>query len=199
MRFSNGEKRTMGEEWKQSLIVKVLRKMVGFRFIERQLNQSWALRAHISISDLGNDFSLVRFDSEDGYIHALHGGPWLIGDHYLIVREWKPNFDPSDENINLATVWVRLPKLPIEYYDGIFFNKVGSVLGRLFRVDAATESAIRGKFARIGVEVDLSKPLISKFRMRHRYWMVEYEGLHLVCFKCGTYGHKIEDELWMGI
>ncbi|KAJ1415928.1 Zinc finger, CCHC-type [Sesbania bispinosa] len=39
---------------------------------------------------------------------------------------------------------------------------------------------------------DLNKLLISKFSLEGRVYYVEYEGLHLVCFHCGLYGHKKE-------
>lgn len=56
--------------------------------------------------------------------------------------------------------------MPIEYYDKVLLRRIGNRLGRTIRVDEATEEASRAKYARICVEVDLSKPLIAKFRMR---------------------------------
>lgn len=50
----------------------------------------------------------------------------------------------------------------------------------------------RAKFARLCIEVGLSKVLISKFEFNNRIYNVEYEGLHLVCFGYGRYGHKKE-------
>ncbi|CAN1188285.1 hypothetical protein LINPERHAP1_LOCUS17868 [Linum perenne] len=50
----------------------------------------------------------------------------------------------------------------------------------------------RGNYARICVRVDLSKKLLSKYKLLHRIRHVEYEGLHVVCFKCGIYGHTID-------
>jgi len=40
------------------------------------------------------------------------------------------------------------------------------------------------------VEVDLTKPLLSKFRLNGRVWDIQYEGLKMICFKCGRQGHK---------
>ncbi|CAN1749507.1 hypothetical protein LINPERHAP1_LOCUS3734, partial [Linum perenne] len=48
----------------------------------------------------------------------------------------------------------------------------------------------RGNYARICVEVDLSKPLLSKYRLRRRVRRIDYEGLHTVCYSCGCYGHS---------
>ncbi|KAJ1391965.1 Zinc finger, CCHC-type [Sesbania bispinosa] len=48
----------------------------------------------------------------------------------------------------------------------------------------------RAKFARICVEIDLSKVLVSFFELNNRAYKVEYEGLHFICFNCGRYGHS---------
>lgn len=60
-------------------------------------------------------------------------------------------------------------------------------------MDEATEGATRAKYGRISIEIDLSKPLVFKFRMRRRFWKAEYESIHMVCFNCKTYGHRDED------
>ena len=70
--------------------------------------------------------------------------------------------------------------------------RVGSKIGKPIRVDNATSTMSRGHYARICVEVDLLKPLVSKFKFRRRIRTLEYEGIHLVCFRCGMYGHMKE-------
>lgn len=41
--------------------------------------------------------------------------------------------------------------------------------------------------------MDLTKPLLAKFKFRNQVQRIEYEGLHLVCCGCGVYGHKKEE------
>ncbi|XP_061366016.1 uncharacterized protein LOC133309279 [Gastrolobium bilobum] len=48
----------------------------------------------------------------------------------------------------------------------------------------------RARFARICVEVDLRKAFLSKFNIYGRMFQVAYEGLHMICFKCGRFGHR---------
>lgn len=50
----------------------------------------------------------------------------------------------------------------------------------------------KGRFARVCVEIDLTKPLVAKFWLDKRWYSVEYEGLHLICYKCGRYGHGLK-------
>ena len=113
-------------------------------------------------------------------------------DHYLTVRTWHPNFDPLVASIDKVAVWIRLPDLSMEYYDTDVLWKIGDRIGKTLKVDRATTIGIRGNFARMCVEVDLIKPLLAKFKLRRRIRRIMYEGLHLVCFKCGQYGHKQE-------
>lgn len=104
-----------------------------------------------------------------------------------------PNFDLFANVMEKILAWVRFPYLPIEYYDTAFLMRVGKLIGEPMKVDQATGSVSRGKFARICVEVDLTKPLLSKFKLRNQIRRIEYQGLHLICFGCGVYGHRKEE------
>lgn len=57
-------------------------------------------------------------------------------------------------------------------------------------MDPNTSYATRGKFARVCVEIDLNKPLVPKIYVGGNWQTIEYEGLNLICFKCGHVDHK---------
>ncbi|PNX76780.1 hypothetical protein L195_g032739 [Trifolium pratense] len=69
---------------------------------------------------------------------------------------------------------------------------IGNRIGRTVKVDRTTTTQARGKYARLCVEVDLTKPLLAMFQIKDRYYKVEYEGLHMLCLACGTFGHYKE-------
>ncbi|XP_028797607.1 uncharacterized protein LOC114753107 [Neltuma alba] len=54
----------------------------------------------------------------------------------------------------------------------------------------------RGRYTRICVELDLQKRLVPRVMAANRLFHVEYEGLNLICFACGRYGHKKESCSW---
>ncbi|EEF29789.1 conserved hypothetical protein [Ricinus communis] len=58
---------------------------------------------------------------------------------------------------------VRFPCLPIEYYNELFFWRVGEKIGKPIKIDANTSDVSRG---------------------------IEYKGIRLIFFECGKYGHK---------
>ena len=181
------------EPWRNALIIKMFDKGIGFLQLKRRLKVKWALKGDFSLIDIGYDYYVTRFTNPEDYEHVMLNGPWMIDDNYLVIREWVPNFVPEEDNITRLTAWVRIPKLSVEYFNKDFLlHKIGSKIGKVRRVDNTMANVDRGQFTRLSVEIDLTKPLLSKFRLNGRIWKVQYEGLRMICFKCGTQGHKEE-------
>ncbi|GFZ01931.1 hypothetical protein Acr_15g0005400 [Actinidia rufa] len=78
--------------------------------------------------------------------------------------------------------------LHMEYFDTDVLMEMGNEVGKAIKA----VNSIRGKFARVCVELDLNARLVPVVRMNEIDYNVEYEGLHLICFECGMYGHKTE-------
>lgn len=54
-------------------------------------------------------------------------------------------------------VWVRVPRLLPLYFNKNFLARIGDRIGKTLKVDETTLSSLRGQFAWVSVEVDLSK------------------------------------------
>ncbi|XP_057432404.1 uncharacterized protein LOC130725170 [Lotus japonicus] len=117
------------------------------------------------------------------------GAPWIIYDHYLVVKPWTPDFVAANSEISTAAVWIRIPDLGFQFYDESILLTLASAVGTPIRVDMNTMDMQRGKYARICVEIDLSKPVLGRVGLRGVWYNIEYEGLHLLCSHCGCYGH----------
>lgn len=190
---SREEKLLLRRPWRQALIIKVMGRTMGYTYLLKRITALWRPKSHVEMIAIPGDYFLVRSSSLKDYNFAKFEGPWMILDHYLIVKEWYPNFDPTTDRTEKMLVWVRFPCLSIEYYNTDFLMKVAQHIGRLVKVDHATTFVNRGMFARVCVEVDLNKPFVSKFMIQRRVRKVEYEGVHMVCFGCGMYGHRKEN------
>lgn len=59
---------------------------------------------------------LSKFTTEEALIFVLSGS-WAYEKHILTLAKWKPGFNPLDELNRMAPVWVRLPSLPLEFWD----------------------------------------------------------------------------------
>lgn len=190
---SKHEKRSMRSRWSKALIVKLIGHTVGFNFLSRRLKALWHIQSHIDVIDVGHDVYVIRFENQDEYDRALFEGPWIIADHYLAVCKWYHDFEPAFFSVSRLAVWVRIPNIPMEYYYEDFIRKIGHRIGNPLRVDLTTVAAVRGRFARLCVEVDLTKRLLSKFILRKKVRKIEYEGMHIICYDCGMYGHRREE------
>lgn len=191
--LTKAKKKEMREPWRRTLVIKIWGRKVGYTYLQRRLQAIWHPREKMEVIAIENDYYVVRFEAEDNFSFALTGGPWMILDHYLIVRTWTHDFDPYGEKLEKILVWVRLPNIPLEYFHKNFLMKIGRKIGDLKKIDQTTVSVYRGMFARICVEVDLSKPKLANYRVRNIEKMIEYEGIFLICFGCGKQGHKKEE------
>ncbi|CAN1179210.1 hypothetical protein LINPERHAP2_LOCUS34079 [Linum perenne] len=188
--FSREEIQGFYKPWSKALVVKVLERSFSYPVIKRRLESLWARTGHIQVTDMSNAFYLVRFSDAEDYQKAAFGGPWKIFDYYITVARWSPEFN-EEAPIQKILTWVRLPKLPIHYFNLIAVERIGNHIGRTVRLDLATSEGARARYARLCVEVDLTKPLLGKYMVDGRVFLIEYESLDNICFSCGMYGHKL--------
>ncbi|CAI0559012.1 unnamed protein product [Linum tenue] len=66
------------------------------------------------------------------------GGPWMIGNHYIIVRPWRKAFNAKFAEVVTTLVWARLPELPFEFLNREAVERIASRIGCPIRVDRAT-------------------------------------------------------------
>ncbi|CAN1189720.1 hypothetical protein LINPERHAP2_LOCUS40074 [Linum perenne] len=176
--------------WSKALVVRVLEKSFAYPLIKRRLEFLWAKGGRIQVSDLSNDFFLVRFSDIADYHRAAFNGPWKMFEYYITVACWTPEFN-EEAPVQRILTWVRLPKLPIHFFNHTAVTRIGNHIGRTIRLDLATAEGARARYARVCIEIDLSKPLLGKYMIGDRVFYVEYECLENICFTCGMYGHKL--------
>ncbi|CAI0462910.1 unnamed protein product [Linum tenue] len=87
-------------------------------------------------------------------------------------------------------VWVQFPALKIHFYHKEVITMLGNLIGRTIKLDYHMLTQQRAKFARVAVEVDISKALVPRIWLDDEWQTVEYENLPEVCFDCGRIGHN---------
>ncbi|GLT81333.1 hypothetical protein SLA2020_527230 [Shorea laevis] len=183
--------------WKNAVIIKLLGKSVNFHVLHARLLKDWRTDNEFEVIDVGLGYYIVKFSSPHDYSKVLTGGPYKMFDHYLAVQPWEPGFHPARAKAPKTAVWIKLFGVPILCFYEAICMYLGSKIGKPIKVDPTTLLATRGQFARVCVEVDLSQPLPSSVDLDledlpQSLILVEYEGLHRICFHCGEFGHKME-------
>ncbi|KAI9077691.1 hypothetical protein K1719_040378 [Acacia pycnantha] len=151
----------------------------------------------LKLIPLSNGYYIVSFSNKEDREYAFQEGPWMIEDHYLIVQRWRPNFNPwkADLQCNIAA-WIRLLDVPFEFYNVESLRRIGSMVGRMIKVDRSTSVYDKGGFARVCVEIDLKKPLLPSYTVFGEECPIIYEGLHNVCLACGSMVIKRQGVTW---
>ncbi|CAN1177930.1 hypothetical protein LINPERHAP2_LOCUS33385 [Linum perenne] len=117
--------------------------------MSRKLPQLWAKKGAVRVSDVGFGFYVVNFETISDYDRAMFGGPWMVNDHYVVIQEWRPYFQPEETFLSTLRVWVRLPGIPFEYFDSAILKLIGDRIGKTVRIDHTTLEGSRGNFARL--------------------------------------------------
>jgi hypothetical protein len=144
---------------------------------------------------VANNYFLVIFSCMVDRNRAFEGGPYFFNQVGLFIKPWHTGFNSADEIPSQVPVWVRLPRLPLEYWKEDILHSISLLLGK--PVGAATQTQDRKviSYARICVEVDLTNPLPDSMEIRlgSSSWIqqLDYETLPFRCRICHEYGHLL--------
>ncbi|XP_062020823.1 uncharacterized protein LOC133737236 [Rosa rugosa] len=112
----------------------------------------------------------------------------------LRLIQWTPSFSPATYKNTFAQVWVRFWDLGFAYWETQTLFEIASGIGMPVKLDPRTANRSIGLYARILIDVDLSKPPIEKLQIRRASGEiisvgVEYETCPTFCDVCCTVGH----------
>ena len=134
------------------------------------------------------------FTCSEDLASILNEGQWAMGCSSLVLQKWSSGMSLNDYFFAQAPVWVRLPKLPLEYWNEDVFGGIARTFGELLSTDPITASKRRLNFVHIciGVREGIDMPdfidLHSKLGV-HNYKII-YETIPFACFLCLKDGHK---------
>nr|POF20385.1 uncharacterized protein CFP56_39667 [Quercus suber] len=160
--------------------------------LQSKLNMLWKPVGSLDCVDLGKEFYSVRFLLKEDMDAVLKNGPWFIVGHFLSIRPWEPFFKPEYASVSSIVVWVRLHALPMELYEAEVLKQIGEAIGKVLRIDSHTTMEARGRYARLCIQLDITKPLINIVLIGRFEQLAVYEGIHRLCFSYGRIWHRLE-------
>lgn len=129
----------------------------------------------------------------------LYEGPYSIASRPIIVKECVANFCFEKKVLKEVPLWIKLPNLLLTCWSGDSLSHIGSVLGKPIRADECTSQHKRISYARLLVEIDITRPLIYKIQTEGEGgFMVDqhvlYEWVPIFCQKCHRVGHICKEK-----
>ncbi|XP_028771466.1 uncharacterized protein LOC114728699 [Neltuma alba] len=154
------------ELWNHSMILTILGKRFNLYWLKEFFKKAWGFSS-FELIDLPKNYFLARFTDtkqwRNHYRKVLCEGPWIVGQHCVLVQRWNPYFNPYQNPLGRVATWIRIPDIPMHCYNHHFISRLGDRIGRTLKVDLKTLEDFstrnarveRGRFARICVELNL--------------------------------------------
>lgn len=194
IRFEAKECLDLEKQWGFALIGYVGGRFPGIKALREEVAK-WRTKVKIHLHP--SQWIIFKFQSEEDRVKVVNGGPYHVFNRPLLIKEMPREFNFGDELIHHVPIWVQLPNLPIDYWTNECLSKIGSMIGKPVASDSLTQSREHLAYARVLVEIDISKDvndlpkhltLVSTSGMEFAQ-KVCYEYIPYFCDHCKIVGH----------
>ncbi|XP_074278181.1 uncharacterized protein LOC141601778 [Silene latifolia] len=125
---------------------------------------------------------------------AIQTDSWNVNGYPLVFKPWSPTVAEELAELTTVPIWVLFPNLDPCFWSQSALSKVASFVGRPICADEPTTLKSKIAFARILVEVDLSKELPKVMTLHTPYrgivlQKIAYKWVPHFCHTCKKIGH----------
>jgi len=126
---------------------------------------------------------------------VLCAGPYSIANRPMILKQWSADFDFKAAFPTEIPLWIKFPNLPMSCWGSRSLSRIASVLGKPIFADECTTKQTRISYARMLIEVNVSKELPSEIELldpngKSFVQDVTYDWKPSYCEKCLMVGHN---------
>ena len=142
-----------------------------------------------------------HFDSTEDLKNIWTVGTVNLKPGLLRFSQWTKDFKFLAQKHTHFSLWIRLVELPQEYWWERTLKEIASAVGTPIDIDGSTRNRTFGHYARILVDIDLSKKAYDEVLVEHDGFAfkveVQYERRPLFCHHCYSIGHNITTCRWL--
>lgn len=144
-----------------TLIAKFLRGRPTMETIRIHINEKWGLQQVAIVGLIDARHILIKLaNAEDFALAWTRDNHQMEGALYRLFK-WSADFNLGKEP-PVAPVWIRFPLLPKKFCVKSYLKNISASVGKCLAIDLPTLTYTRPQFARVCVEIDLTKPRIRK-------------------------------------
>ncbi|XP_020694517.1 uncharacterized protein LOC110108283 [Dendrobium catenatum] len=178
---------------RNSLVIKVLGSNIPFPVCSRELRKQWSRFGNFHLTTLGLDWILCSFTKPEVVEEILEGGPWFIGGNIIGLDKWSPNFSPESLKRITAPIWIRMPCLPLHFWDEQNICRIASKIGTPIYLDGNSFKWGKREYALVCVRLNLDKKVPKGVWIEgihgRSFQKVVHEKISSQCYHCGKLGH----------
>ncbi|CAH9135329.1 unnamed protein product [Cuscuta epithymum] len=182
---------SMVDMWGYCLVGHFTGKFPGLKAVH-DLKAKWGVKCLVRSHKKG--WLIFKFQNDEDRSRVLQEGPYIVFGKLLMLKELSENFSFEDEEFLKVPIWVKFHDLPLQLWNDEAMSEVSSMVGVPITTDKITQERINNDYARVLIEVDVSKPPPLSFPIRLPSQKVfkqsvVYETFPSYCFHCKEFGH----------
>lgn len=160
----------------------------------RTMEVSWSLSRGIVVNPVGENVFIIDFSHKGDCGYVLNS-PWSFDGHAILLAKFDGDARVEDIVFDRLPIWIRVFNLPINKMNIRVAMAVGDKVGRFLEADVDDNGWKIGRYLRIRVELDVTKPLrrgvVLKFGDKgiEDWFPFQYERLPDFCYICGRLEH----------
>jgi len=183
---------------KLTLVGKVIGRFFARKTIVRWVERFWKVEIGYSpvVDLLTRGWFAVTFTKEEDLAKILNKS-WSLDQSPVLLKKWHPMFDARIERVDLIPIWVKMPGLPLQYWNEFHLRGIGSMLGTCLEVDLSFLKTHVKQVARVLVSINIREGLAENINLK---WgpdvftqILDYENVPFRCRRCHAYGHPISE------
>ncbi|XP_070042176.1 uncharacterized protein LOC142169194 [Nicotiana tabacum] len=183
------------EKWKSDVIAYIIGEVPGYNTMERYAGLNWANIVEPELYLHEEGYYIIKFQNEANMNEIYYSGPCTINNRPIILKPWTPDFDFNEEFPTEIPLWVQFPKLPMNCWGHDSLSTMASAIRTLIYADECTANKTRVSFARMLIEVNITKELplelmVMDSNSRKFTQQGGYDCKHEYCQKCLVVRHK---------
>jgi len=183
---------------KLTLVGRVLGHNYSRRTVVDWVEEKWKpLIGSVPVVEILNrGWFAFNFKGEEELKRILNSN-WHLNRVPVLMKRWHPLFDASRERVEESPIWVRLPALPLHYWEPFHFRNIGNILGTFLEADLSYLETFDKRVARILVSINLREGLAEQINLIRGTesipQILDYENVPFRCRRCYVYGHPASE------
>lgn len=125
--------------------------------VNNKTKSDWKfIRGQVSYVDLVNNWISFKFANVEDMEMVWRERHWHVNGLNLLLSSWLSFFNPYSTCIDWVDQWVRVPRLPWEFWDHDTLVNLLKLVGNVIKVDQTILLPLKGKFVRVCVNIDVT-------------------------------------------
>ncbi|XP_026442511.1 uncharacterized protein LOC113342068 [Papaver somniferum] len=146
---------------------------------------------------MNRGFFIIKLQSQADKDKLLNVEGWFFDHQKLNLIEWFPGFDADKQRTSHASMWVKFPGLPLEFWIEKTLLAMEKSLGTPIVVDKRTLEHEYGHFSSVLVDINFAEMATDSIHVTVGgldFWQpVEIQKKSKFCTKCKIIGHNDQE------